>query len=370
MTNLKSQVSNPQSQIPRWVWRFLARADVAAVLIVAVLLLAALGSCFPQLSSAVADDPERLAHWEAVTRARYGALTDFLRAIGTFRWFHSPIFRVFLALLATVTLVCTLNRWRAVWRRFFRQPVRCSDAVLDDVPHATRLTAPPEVDLSRIVYECLERRDFCVRFETIEGIVHLRGDRNRLAPLATLVTHLAVLLLLLGMALSNGYGWREEVVIGPGGTASVGHRSRLTLCDEGFTITRYTDGSVASYEARVAVIDGGQEATRGNIRVNEPLSYDGVELHLQAYAEAPDGYGVTLLVVHDPGYGLVITAGFLLLLGLTVSFNFPHCWIHARIEPEGTLRLAGRAGRRAWGFEREFAALVEEITGRVGEGDV
>jgi hypothetical protein len=86
---------------------------------------------------------------------------------------------------------------------------------------------------------------------------------------------------------------------------------------------------------------------------------------------------VTLLTVHDPGYGVVITAGFLLLLGLTVSFNFPHCCIHARIEPqgacpelaegacpelaEGTLRLAGRADRRACGFGREFEALVEEI---------
>jgi cytochrome c biogenesis protein ResB len=337
------------------------------VLIVAVLLLAALGSCFPQLSSAVADDPGRLAHWETITRARYGALTDFLRASGAFRWFRSPIFLIPLALLAIATLVCTLNRWRGVWRRSFRRAVRCSDAVLDDAPHTARLTASPEVVLPRVVRDCLERRGFGVRSETIEGVVHLRGDRNRLAPLATLVTHLAVLLLLLGMVLSGGYGWREEIVIRQGETASVGRGSQLTLRDEGFAITRYADGSVAGYEASVAVIEGGQEAMRGSIRVNEPLIYSGVGLHLQAYAEAPNGYNVTLLAVHDPGYGLVIAAGFLLLLGLTVSFNFPHCRIHARIEPEETLRLAGRAGRRAWGFGREFASLVEEIRRRVGE---
>jgi len=67
------------------------------------------------------------------------------------------------------------------------------------------------------------------------------------------------------------------------------------------------------------------------------------------------------LAVRDPGYGLVVAAGLLLLFGLTVTFNFPHCRIHARIEPEERLRLAGWADRRAWDFEREFVALVEEI---------
>jgi hypothetical protein len=57
----------------------------------------------------------------------------------------------------------------------------------------------------------------------------------------------------------------------------------------------------------------------------------------------------------------VVTGGLLMFLGLTVSFNFPQCCVHARIEPEGVLQLAGRADRRAWGFGRQFAALVWEI---------
>ena len=105
----------------------------------------------------------------------------------------------------------------------------------------------------------------------------------------------------------------------------------------------------------------GQAVARGSIRVNEPLNYRGVQLLLQAYAETPDGTSVTLLAVRDPGYGPVVLAGFLLLLGMTVTFNLPHCRVHARIEPQGTVRLAGRAGRRAHGFGREFTALVKEI---------
>ena len=143
MTNPKSEIRNPKPQILKRAWRLLARTNVAAVLIAVVLLLAVLGSFFPQLPSSVAADPERLAPWEAAVRARYGTLTDFLSASGAFRCFRSPLFLVPVTLLALATLVCTLNRWRGVWRRVFHQPVRCSDIALDTAPHTARLTIPP-----------------------------------------------------------------------------------------------------------------------------------------------------------------------------------------------------------------------------------
>jgi len=363
--NDKAQNPKPKTLILKRAYRFLARMNVAAVLITVVLLLAALGSCFPQLPLAVAADAGRLACWETAVRARYGALTEWLAVGGAWRWFRSPVFLAPLALLAIATLACTLGRWREVWRRALHQPVRCSDAALDGAPYVARLSAPATVDLPRVVREVLERRGFRVRTTEIVPTgslpLYLRGDRNRLTPLATWVTHLAVLLRLLGAALSSGYGWREEVSIGPGETAGVGHGSGLALRNEGFTIVRYPDGSVMGYEAQVAVVEKGREATRGSIRVNEPLTYGPVGLHLRGYAGTEGRYSVTLLAVRDPGYGPVIAAGFLLLLGMSVSFNFPHCCVRARIGPEGGLCLAGRADRRACDFGREFAALVDKV---------
>jgi cytochrome c biogenesis protein len=339
--------------------------DVAAGLIAVLLLLAALGSCFPQLSPPVARDPERLGEWDALVRARYGGLADALAAGGAFGWFRSPGFLAGLALLAAATLACTLNRWRGLWRRAFHRPVRCSDAALESGPHTARLEASPEVDLAGAVRACLEGRGF--RVGTAEAVttngrlLYLRGDRNRLGALGTLVTHLGVLLLVLGAALSGAAGWREEITAGPGATAEIGHGTGLVVRNEGFALERYADGSVAGYEAQVTLLAADQAVARGPVRVNEPLNYRGVQLLLQAYAETPDGISVTLLAVRDPGYGPVVVAGFLLLLGTTATLNFPHSWVHARIEPEGTVRLAGRAGRRAHGFGREFAALVNEI---------
>ena len=380
MAGDRSPVFNLQSHLLKRLVRYLGRIDVAVVLIFVVLLLAALGSCFPQISPLVAVDAERLAQWEAHVRSRYGGLTDVLAAGGAFHYFRSPVFLVPLALLAVATLVCTVNRWRGIWRRAFHQPVRCSEAALYGAPYSATLSglslcvpspsgagAEGGTDLPGLARGSLEWRGFRVRSETVGGVTHLRGDRNRLASLATLVAHLAVLLLVAGASLSRGYGWREEITVGPGETAEVGHGSGLALRNEGFTVEHHPDGSVANYVAQVTVVEG-EDATHGSVRVNEPLLYGRVGLYLKAYTETPDGPGVTLLIVRDPGYVPVIVAGLLLLVGMTVSFNFPHCWIYARMEPEGTLRLAGRSDRRACDFGREFAAWVEEIRRAVGDG--
>lgn len=376
MTN--DRVTNPQAQIPKpklrslgQVWRFPARLDLAAVLLLIVLLLAALGSCFPQLAPQVDANPEQRAQWEAAICARYGGLTRALAALGFFRWFRSPLFLTVTVLLVLITFACTLERWRAVWRRAFDRPVVCPDTLFDSAPCTAALPSPPRgmtgEGVARLVREHLTQHGFHITTDqptnqlTNQQTIHLRGDRYPLSHLATLVTHLAVLLLALGALLTGRFGWRETLTLTPGATVEVGHASGLTLRNEGFAIERYPDGSAAGYEATVSVLAGGQEALRGIIRVNAPLAYRGIRLYLQSYARRPEGTELTLLAVHDPGYGLVLSAGFLLLLGITVSFYFPHACIHARIKPDGTLRLAGRADRRAWDFEREFAGLVEEI---------
>ncbi len=340
------------------VWRFLTRLKVAAVLIVILLLAAALGSCFPQLPP-VDTNAEQLVRWDADVRARYGPLTDLLIAIKVFGWFRSPVFLISLALLAVATLVCTLDRWRVTWRRAFRAPTRPSDAVFHAAPHTAKLVTPRPASMT--VAERLRGRGFRVSSETAGDVLYLRGDRNRLASLATLATHLGVLLLLLGTILNSRFGWREELTIARDEAAQIEHASQLKLRNEGFTIERYPDGSVSKYQAQVAIVEGDREVMRGSVQVNEPLVYRSLGLHLHGYGDAQGDYSVTLLAVRDPGYGVVVSAGFLLFLGLAVSLNFPRCWIQARVEPDGTLRLAGWAERQAGEFEREFAGLVGDL---------
>lgn len=352
---------NPGFRFLRRTYRFLGRIDVAAVVIVAVLLLAIVGSWFQQSSSFAGTDPELQARWLVAVRGRYGALTDLLSAVGAFHWFRSPLFTASIVLLTVSIVACTLRRWNSVWRRAFRLPVPCSDAAFDRASLSASGTPADGRTAPSVVRGVLERHGFHVQSQSQGDLICLCGDRNRLAPLGTLVSHLGVLVLIVGTGLSSAYAWREEVTIEPGDGVEVGHGTGLTLGYRSFVITHYPDGSAAGYRADVVIVDGDQEAKAGSIGLNEPLTYRDVGLYLRRYAETEAGPNLTLLAVHDPGFALVILAGLSLLLGMTVTFNFPHCWIRVRVEPDGMLRVAGRGDRRAWNFEYEFRAMVGEL---------
>jgi cytochrome c biogenesis protein len=345
----------------KWSWHFLTRLKVAALLLLLVLLLAALGSCFPQLSPPVAADAGRLAAWETGVRARFGSLTNALAAVGLFNWFRSPLFLAAVGLLAVASLACTLDRWGRVWRRAFPATFVPSDLAFQVAPHTARLAGLQAADLPAWLGRHVRQRGFRVELGHVEDVLYLRAERNRMASLATLLTHLALLLLLAGALLSAAFGWREEVSLGPGASVPVGHSSRLVLHNRGFSMDRYPDGSVAVYRAQVALTQDGQAVARAAVEVNRPLTYGGLDFYLSGYTATGEGYTLTVLIVRDPGYGLVVAAGFLLLLGLMGTFNFPRAWMEARLDTGGALQLAGWAERGAWDFEREFEALVKEL---------
>ncbi len=349
------------------MWRFLIRMDVASILMLSVSLLAALGSCFPQQTTILEADPERLALWHSALRSRYGAIANVLITFNLFNLFRSPIFAIILVLTSTSTLICTLERWRTVWRRVFTLETRCPEITYEIADLTAHLTAPTNVDVSPALEDHLRQSGFRTLLEKEGGNIYMRGDRNRLTPLATLLTHLAVLLLLFGATLSVLYAWREVITVPPHQFVSLNNERKLSIRNDGFIIERYSDGSAADYEAQVTMALDGVAIKRGSIRLNDPLNLHGISLFLQGYAEADGNYSVVFLAVDDPGYALAILAGFLLLFGLTVSFNFPHCCIYAHLE-DGNLRLAGRADRRASDFHLEFndlvASLAQEIEGQ------
>jgi cytochrome c biogenesis protein len=346
-------------------WRWLAHPRVLAVSIVVLLAVLLLGTLLPQLPEA-ALGAAQLAAWRALAQARYGSLAPFLEAAGAHRVYHTPLLWAPLLLLTLATLACIAQRLPAYWRAATVQPVRLSETTLGAASHV-RILEPPLRDeaarleaLSGVARRTLQGRDYRVRAQSDPDLVWLRGDRNRLSPLGTVLEHLAVLVILLGVGLSLLTGWRETLVIEPGASVEVGHATGLALRNDGFEIERYADGSPAAYTAQVSIESRG-ETERREIGVNSPATERGTRLVLQGYSPVESRYVVTLLAVHDPGYKVVVVGGLLLLAGLVVALYFPRSSVHIRITRDGVLRLAGWADRRAYDFDREFAGLTAEL---------
>jgi cytochrome c biogenesis protein len=339
----------------RRLWAFSARLDVAAGLLFVLVLLSVIGSTIPQQSPEVAADPQRSAAWQAALRAKHGPWADFLIASGAVQFFRTWLFLLPWGLLILFTALCVFHRWPALWQGVKGGPVRCTPALLDEAPHSASIPDTGRATWERL-RQILEQEGYRVRVEMDDGAWFLRAERHRLARLATLITHLSVILILFGVLLSLRLGWREELVIPVGGSAVVRHAG-IPVHNVAFDIVRYPDGSVASYELLVRV-----RGVPARIRVNEPLVHQGIGLHLSGYVATQDQTAVVLQATYDPGYAPLVIAGFMMLIGMTVTFTMPFRRIHACRTADGMLRLGGWADRRAYGFAHVFEVLVQELT--------
>lgn len=237
------------------VWRFFGRLQVAAVILLVLMMVAALGTLFPQRPEGVA--PEALARWEEGVCVRYGGLVAPLERLGLFRWYASPVLWAALTLSVLATVLCTMNRWPGLWSRLLR------------------LSAPPW---------------------------------------GTLVAHRALPLFLLALALS-GLGEPEDRTLPVGETVAVLASSLSRRCDAA-SLERYPDGRIADYRVDVTVWEDGRAARRGAVRPNAPLTVGDIAVFLYRYAVQEERPLVTLRVVRAPGYIPFLLGGGLFLLGL------------------------------------------------------
>jgi cytochrome c biogenesis protein ResB len=347
------------NRLLRGGYHFFTRLDWSAVLLFIILLWIAVGSWFPQRTPEIGADPGRLAFWEAEVRARYKGLTEILKGLGVFHWYRSPLFKVILGWLALATLVCTLNRWRGLWRRAFWKSGR---VVAVGSCEATLILSEIIVPWDKLC-EILRQYGFRSRLVEVQGKKYVRGDRNRFVILATLLTHLAVLFLLFGAGLSYVYAWREELTLRPGSVVALEHRETLAYRHDGFEVLRRPDGSVLNYEAAITILRQETESKRGIVRVNTPLVYKGLRAYLRSYVGGEGHYILTFWVTRDPGYPLVIGGGFLLFIGMTLAFNFPHVWVQAQVV-DGALSITGGLGRSArWRADGDFARMFTALVG-------
>ena len=122
-------------------------------------------------------------------------------------------------------------------------------------------------------------------------------DRNRWGPFGTAFAHTAFVIIMAGFVVSSVTGFSDqEFALTIGHPKDVGHGTALVAEAKSFQDTYYEDGSPKDYVADLAIYDGGEEVANREVRINSPLSYDGVVFH-QAYF----GVAAVLTITDDSG---------------------------------------------------------------------
>jgi cytochrome c biogenesis protein len=278
------------------LWRLFTSVNFAVVQIVAVAMLAVVGMTLRQLPGfafrSAADYATEMDRLRSIYEPALGVGTvDLLERLQLFRVFSSTPFSVALLLLVVSIVICTLDRTPRLWQQSAAirvvQPPAYFDPRLPD-----RVSIAPGGLTGEAVAGALRRHRFSVR-EAVgsDGVRFLYGDRNRWTKLATLISHLGLILFLVAGLVTARFGDEQGLVVAEGDTLTVqpiGTPGLLLVQNLAFDAPGLDTGNPSDFTTDLAVFQDGVQLARKTIRVNDPLTVAGYTFHQNGFGPAPD----------------------------------------------------------------------------------
>jgi cytochrome c biogenesis protein len=355
------------ARLGRAIYGLLTSVRFAVLQIAAIALAGVAGIMVPQLPGIAFRSPADYAEQMEILRGRLepslgAAVVDALEALGLIRVFSAGWFTALLVLLVVSIAICTLDRtprlWRAARESRVVQPPAYFDPALPGRAFISGGLAAADVRAS------LRRARFGVREEVDSaGVHHLYGDRNRYAPLFTLITHAGLIGFILAGAVTSRFGFEAGLLLPEGQAipiAAIGSPNLVSIKSLGFSAPRDEDGRFLDFVTDLAVYQGGREIARKAIRVNEPLEAAGFTFHQNFFGPAVD------LTIRD-GAGRLLWAGPIPLDEQNAGQPYGRFTIPGR--DEGLEMLLGRdtagapslavVGYRVVGQDAEGGPLIE-----------
>lgn len=285
--------TNPLAQLGQGIWRLLTAVDFAVVQIIFLSILAVIGMTLQQLPDFAFRSPGDYAAAIEDIHIRYDpvlgpGLVNVLERLGAFSIFKSAIFGVGLVVLVVSIVVCTLDRTPRLWRDVSAVRVAQPEPFFDPrLPDRAALAGVDQAELANAV----RRRGFHVREErSADGTAYLYGDRHQYTKMATLLTHLGLILFLVAAAVTSRFGDEQGLVVPEGESLtvqSIGTRDLLLVKNLDFEAPGFETGMPTDFTTDLAVFQNGTEVAHKTIRVNEPLAVGGYTFHQNGFGPAP-----------------------------------------------------------------------------------
>jgi len=275
----------------RQAWREYRSMRTALVLLVVLAAASILGSLFPQEGLS----PQRVDQYFA----DHPALAPVLERLGLFDVFGSAWYMaIYLALLGAL-VACLVPRTRALVRVLRSRPPRGGD--LGRYRTRAGFDTPAAPDQAMAAARRVLRRH---RYRLADHDGELAGEKGYLREAASLLFHVSLLVLLIGLAYGKGYGYRGQAAIVEGETwanARVGYDSfspgrffgperlapfQLRLDD--FTNSFHPDNTPREFVSHLTALDlEGRPLQSQRVAPNRPMTVDGVRIFQSDYGYVP-----------------------------------------------------------------------------------
>jgi cytochrome c biogenesis protein len=277
------------------LWEALASLRLTIGLLILLAVASIFGTVIPQNSS-----PEEYLQFYKVSTYK------ILKILGFLDMYHAGWFVFLLALLSLNLIICSLKRFRVTWKTFFQPGRAREDDPWKALPAKVKFFAkePPEQCLSRC-------REVVTRFFKKPTVLEksaayqLFAEKQKASRLGVYCIHLSVLVILGGALIGSFFGFRGNMNLVEGekeNRVAVRSQGRIeplgfSLLLENFTVKFYPSGAPQEFKSVVTILDGGRKVLTESIRVNHPLTYQGVSFYQANYGV--DGLKKVILAVKD-----------------------------------------------------------------------
>jgi hypothetical protein len=268
----------------RWVWNLLTNVKFALVLVGLAATAGFIGVVVPQMPGPMRGNPAARSAWLELQREDFGAFTGPMESLGLFEIFYSPWFNGLWVLIVVAVTVCAVSRLRPTVRSVTRPPKRVPDTYFERAHHRASFSHAGGADA---LEAALRQRHYAVeRTGGADGATLLFAQRFAWSHYGTFVSHLALLMLLIGGLLTQFAGFGRTLALAetmPGApvfTDPGASQMFVTMLDSvrGFD----DDGNVVDYRSHLEITRG-DEVVRCTSTVNDPCHAFGYRFHQAAF---------------------------------------------------------------------------------------
>jgi len=229
--------------------------------------------------------------------------------LGLFDMYHSWWFVACLGLLAMSITACAMDRYRGIMAGMRKRNLILDEKLGKSLPNLTTIKYALPLDtvekkMLELVGKGLSRKPVVTHAE--DGGRHYFFEKGKYSRLAFFLTHLSMLIIFLGAMVGSFFGYKGYVNIFEGETVSqfetrAGQIKKLNFqvkCNT-FNAEFYPSGAPMDYRSDLSILQNGKEIIRKTIRVNDPLTFEGVTFYQSSYGTQPDQ--VTIDIVNRDG---------------------------------------------------------------------
>lgn len=234
--------------------------------------------------------------------------------------FHAWYYQLLIVLVAVAVIFATIDRFPAIYKTAYGKVEKKMPEGVMKKPSTLRFEVDYTLDeiLSRVIsfLSSLGFKKAQVIREDDGKTVYIFSERGRISRLGMLVTHVGIVIFLIGAFIGSVLGVRGQIEIEEGGKADYIRKYRegsLVPGDEIYKLpfeikvkkfwldyyeSKEFSGAVKSYNSLIQIVQNSNVIKEAVVQVNNPMDYKGYRIFQTSYGKTGDIKEADIIVVN------------------------------------------------------------------------